>query len=283
MNNHCYLCGSGQLTLRHKGVRDNPSIDVLMCTDCGLVFLSSFTHINDHFYEESSMLGGLVDLRKYRINSANDDQRRFLALKDSLQNKRVLDFGCGGGGFLKLAQDISHSVTGVELDSTIRIALNEIDGITTFRSADDVVGEYDVITLFHVLEHLPDPISILERLKQNLAVNGKIMIEVPSANDALLQLYHSEPFADFTYWSCHLFLFTPETLSRLAERVGYQIQYTKQIQRYPLSNHLHWLSRNKPGGHQVWDFMNSTDLHSAYEKQLASVGMCDTLVACFVR
>ncbi|SEN65696.1 class I SAM-dependent methyltransferase [Paenibacillus sp. OV219] len=253
------------------------------CQSCGLVFLSSFNHINDQFYEDSSMLGGSVDLRKYRINSSNDDLRRYQALKESILNKRVLDFGCGGGGFLKLAQEISQSVGGVELDSTIRQALNEVDQIQTFRSVEEITGEYDLITLFHVLEHLPDPVAMLKRLKESLSANGKLIIEVPSANDALLTLFDSKPFADFTYWSCHLFLFTPETLSKVAELAGYKVHYIKQVQRYPLSNHLHWLSRNKPGGHQVWDFMNAPELHSAYEKQLASAGMCDTLFACITR
>ncbi|MFD0961892.1 class I SAM-dependent methyltransferase [Paenibacillus chungangensis] len=282
LQSKCYLCDGEQFSLRHTGVRDNPDINVMECENCGLVFLSSFNHINDEYYEESSMLGGAIDLRKYRNNSLNDDQRRFNMMKDSIINKKILDFGCGGGGFLKLAEQIAASVHGVELDNTIRRTLNDIDGIQTMRSIDDVTEKYDVISLFHVLEHLSDPGAILNRLKENITKNGKLIIEVPSANDALLQLYESESFADFTYWSCHLFLFTPETLSKLALNSGYRVQYVKQVQRYPLSNHLHWLSKELPGGHQIWDFMNTPDLHHAYEKQLASIGMCDTLVACLM-
>lgn len=280
-NNCCYLCSGDQISLRHKGVRDNSNINVLECGHCGLVFLSSFDHINEQFYEQSSMLGGVVDLRKYRVNSLNDDQRRYGLLKESLLNKRVLDFGCGGGGFLKLTEEVATSVAGVELDSSIRQALNEIDRIQVFRTVNDISDEYDIITLFHVLEHLPDPIKILEKLKSHLSSTGKLIVEVPSANDALLKLYCSLPFAQFTYWSCHLFLYTPETLSEVAERAGLKVKFVKQVQRYPLSNHLYWLVNEKPGGHHVWEFINSSGLHDAYEKQLASVGMCDTLFACF--
>mgnify|MGYP002377524708 FL=1 len=283
MDTICYLCKGNNLSLRHKGVRDNADIDVLECHDCGLIFLSTFSHINDNFYEQSSMLGGKVDLKKYRINSLNDDNRRYHTLKDSLLNKRLLDFGCGGGGFLKLAEQVAESVRGVELDRTIRQTLNEKDGIEVFRSVDDLSGEYDVVTLFHVLEHLPDPVAVLKHLKSHLSAKGKLIIEVPNGNDALLQLYRCSSFERFTYWSCHLILFIPETLKKVAELAGYHVQYIKQVQRYPLSNHLHWLAMNKPGGHQVWDFMNTPDLHAAYEKQLASIGMCDTLFACLYR
>lgn len=281
MTGRCYICNGEDSSIRHQGVRDNPAIDVLECQRCGLVYLSTFEHINDLFYEQSAMLGGKVDLMKYRIQSLGDDERRFRMLKESIKNNRLLDFGCGGGGFLKLASEIADTVKGVELDRSMRETLNQVDQIETFRSIDDIAGEFDVITLFHVVEHLTDPIDILSKLKSSLSPSGQLIVEVPSANDALLKLYQSTSFADFTYWSCHLFLYTPETLGKIAERAGYQIDYIKQLQRYPLSNHLHWLAKGKPGGHRDWEFMNTPELHDAYEKQLASVGMCDTLVARF--
>ena len=100
----------------------------------------------------------------------------------------------------------------------------------------------------------------------------------PNADDALLTLYQSKPFSEFTYWSCHLFLYTESTLAKLAEKAGLRINYIKQVQRYNLANHLYWLSKGKPGGHKEWHFMDSDDLNSAYEKQLASIGGCDTLL-----
>lgn len=48
----CFLCSSNGNTIVHKGVRDNHDIDVLKCVDCGLVYLSSFEHINEGFYED---------------------------------------------------------------------------------------------------------------------------------------------------------------------------------------------------------------------------------------
>lgn len=277
----CYLCNGSQFNLLHQGVRDNPKIDVLECKQCGLVCLSAFEHIDDSFYEESSMLGGKVDLVKYRIQSLSDDKRRFLMLEESIKNNRILDFGCGGGGFIKLASEIANKVNGVELDRSIRETLTRVDQFEVFRSIDEIVGEFDTITMFHVVEHLKDPVDILSKLKTSLSPTGQLIVEVPSANDALLKLYQSTSFADFTYWSCHLFLYTPETLGKIAERAGYQIDYIKQVQRYPLSNHLHWLAKGKPGGHRIWEMMNAPELHAAYERQLASIGMCDTLFARF--
>ena len=81
-----------------------------------------------------------------------------------------------------------------------------------------------------------------------LAKNGRMVIEVPSSEDVLLTLYDSEAFQRFTYWSQHLYLFNAETLRKLAEQAGLRIVSIQQYQRYPLSNHLYWLSQDKPGG-----------------------------------
>ena len=140
-------------------------------------------------------------------------------------------------------------------------------------------GGYDIITMFHVLEHIPDPKSILSQLSEMLANDGQIIVEVPNAADALLTLYNNEPFFHFTYWSCHLFLYTAKILQMLFDQMNLKVNYIKQIQRYPLSNHLHWLANGNPGGHQKWHFLNSPELYAAYEKQLAAIGKCDTIMA----
>jgi 2-polyprenyl-3-methyl-5-hydroxy-6-metoxy-1,4-benzoquinol methylase len=138
---------------------------------------------------------------------------------------------------------------------------------------------YDLITAFHVIEHLADPRAMLKTLASKLADNGRMVIEVPSSDDALLSLYDSEAFQKFTYWSQHLFLFSVETLRRLAEQAGLRIVTIQQYQRYPLSNHLHWLSRCEPGGHAKWAFLDSPELTAAYSSALAKMGKCDTLLA----
>jgi hypothetical protein len=105
-----------------------------------------------------------------------------------------------------------------------------------------------------------------------------MIIETPNANDALLSFYKSEAFANFTYWGCHLYLFTQETLRTVAEKAGLKVNYISQYQRYPLSNHLYWLSNQKPGGHKIWDCFNTPILKETYEGALAKLGLCDTLV-----
>jgi 2-polyprenyl-3-methyl-5-hydroxy-6-metoxy-1,4-benzoquinol methylase len=274
----CYLCNGASFVLREGRVRDDANLKVLECTGCGLVQLDSFEHIRSGFYEESGMHGAnQVPMESWLRDTEWDDRRRFEMLMPVLPNHRVLDFGCGAGGLLQRASDLAAAVVGVELEERVRTYW---DGRIQIVADIDQAGEqWDLITAFHVVEHLPDPVSMLKKMGSRLSENGRLVVEVPSANDALLGLYDSDDFQKFTYWSQHLFLFTPDTLRRVAERAGLQVVSIQQYQRYPLSNHLHWLSKGKPGGHQKWSFLDSPELSAAYSAALASIGQCDTLIA----
>jgi len=279
----CYLCGKGgkdEFMKRDGKVRDNPILDIFECLSCGLVFLSSFDHIHTDFYQEARMHGEPGDIETWLKDSAWDDDRRFIFLKHVIANKSVLDFGCGAGGFLTRTRTTSSHVAGVEVEMRLKPHFRK-EGLEVFTDIAEVKGLFDIITLFHVLEHMNDPITLLMRLSEKLNEDGQMIVEVPSADDALLRLYTSAPFSQFTYWSCHLFLFTIGTISRIAEKAGLKVNYIKQVQRYPLSNHLFWLAKGKPGGHKIWNFLDSEELHRSYEKQLASIGLCDTILACF--
>jgi 2-polyprenyl-3-methyl-5-hydroxy-6-metoxy-1,4-benzoquinol methylase len=278
----CYLCGDANFRKRRGKVRDNPALDVMECTSCGLVFLSSFSHICQDFYESSLMHDAETGIDEWIRETAWDDERRFDFLARFMENKSVLDFGCGNGGFLLRARNVASAAAGVELEARLKTLFLK-KGLKVFSSLDEADDDYHIITLFHVLEHLPDPVGLLRQLSQKLKPGGSIIVEVPSADDVLLSLYESDAFSLFTYWSCHLFLFTERTIRPVAERAGLHVDYVKQVQRYPLSNHLYWLSKGKPGGHQKWGFLDSHDLRVAYEKQLASIGGCDTIMACFSR
>lgn len=273
----CTLCKSKKIKLRYPYVRDNKDISVLECENCGLVFLSSFDHVSNKFYEDSGMLNGNVNLKVYRQQSFKDDIRRANDLRDKFVGKKVLDFGCGGGGFLHLIKDVALVSEGLELDRDINRILNE-EGICCYSDVSQINSKFDVITLFHVIEHLVNPTEVLQKLKLLLNPGGIILIEVPNADDALLTLYNNKAFADFTYWSCHVYLYNSYTLQRLVESTGFNVRMVKQIQRYPLSNHLYWLSNGKPGGHNHFALLNNVSINKEYESMLATIGKCDTLL-----
>lgn len=276
----CYLCGSNEFIRRDGSVRDNSSLEILECKSCSLVQLSSLTHIDEGFYEESNMSEDLT-IEQWLKDTTTDDNRRFEFVKEKITNKDIIDFGSGVGGFLIKAKNIAKSVVGIELDTKV-IDFYKKNDIEIVQSINDLKNnEFDIITAFHVLEHLKNPIDIIDKLIEKIKVGGNLIIEVPNSNDALLTVYKNQGFENFTYWSPHLYLYNDKTLRMLLNSCsGIKVDFIKYIQRYPLSNHLYWLSHNKPGGHKVWGgFIDSQELNRAYELQLASMGATDTLIA----
>ncbi len=273
----CDICG-GDSALIHYGTRDNPAIDVYECQNC---HTKQLNHIVDNDYENGFMndkLGMSSDEIQKRLNECYvDDARRASMVKSWCLDKDVLDFGCGFGGFLTNISPYSLSAAGVELGADERAYINA-HGYEVRMDINEFDREFDVITLFHVFEHLNNPLMWLERISSKLKSGGVLFIEVPNADDALLSLYECAPFADFTYWSAHLYLYTIKSLTEVINRNGsFVIEDAGQFQRYPLANHLYWLSQGKPGGQHVWDFFNTETINAEYGSLLSERGLCDTL------
>lgn len=277
-NDACYLCHNSDFTFRKGSVRDNPELKIMECPNCGLVMLNSFDHIREMHYEDSGMHGSVgISMDHWLRETERDDQRRFDMLRDAMTNRKILDFGCGASGFLRKASFAAAEAIGVEPERRVREYWK--GELQLHGSLDDVGGDFDLITMFHVLEHLADPRAMLLKLAGLLKPAGRMVIEVPSSEDALLTIFDNVPFQNFTYWSQHLFLFNMETMRQLATQAGLKVVAIQQFQRYPLSNHLYWLTNGQPGGHQRWSFLDNPALEEAYAASLASIGKCDTLIA----
>lgn len=254
----CEICGNSIVEMIHKGTRDNPDVDVYKCKNCETKFLNKKILNPDNFYSEGNMHNSLGrdKMIQERLNeSKEDDKRKAELVKGFIKNKSICDFGCGFGGSISYMSGYATSICGVELeDEAFNYLVNK--GIRVERNIDSYKGEqFDVITLFHVFEHLENPRQWLEVFKDYLTEDGVLFLEVPHSNDALLELYNCDKFADFTYWSPHLFLYNENSFNILADECGYNIKHIERIQRYTLPNHLYWLSKGKGGGRKYGTFL----------------------------
>ena len=117
-------------------------------------------------------------------------------------------------------------------------------------------------------------------MNTKLSSEGSIIIEIPHANDFLLSKLRCESYKQFTLWSQHLILHTRQSITLLLKEAGFKEISVKNIQRYPVSNHLCWLNNGIPGGHKSNLSLIDTDtLRDAYENALASIDSTDTLLA----
>jgi len=116
-----------------------------------------------------------------------------------------------------------------------------------------------------------------------MSSQGKIFIEVPHARDFLISFMEHESFKKFTFWSEHLILHTRQSLTLFLEKAGFENVIVTGCQRYPLANHLYWLSENQPGGHKKWSFLRTIELDSAYSQMLSQLDKNDTIIATAIK
>lgn len=201
---------------------------------------------------------------------------------DLARGNRWADIGTGSGGILDLLAPASLEAVGVEPHDAMRtlIASRGHDVVASVDELSSRGGEsFNLVTMFHVLEHLHDPIGILRQISRLMNAGSKLIIEVPHAKDALLLRYASPEFRHFTMWSEHLVLHTKTSLEAVIRASGYDVVEMFGVQRYPLANHLYWLSQGQPGGQDIWRDLVDPMLDSEYERLLRARDESDTIIA----
>jgi 2-polyprenyl-3-methyl-5-hydroxy-6-metoxy-1,4-benzoquinol methylase len=131
---------------------------------------------------------------------------------------RVLDFGCGYGGFLSTCSLFGFEAYGVDRSAAKR---NNNRFAKVFEELDDVksIAPFHAITLFEVLEHLDDPRSLVLQLRELLQIGGLLVLETPNCTgvqnittrDEYLKIHPLE----------HINAFTPNTMKAFALRLGF--------------------------------------------------------------
>ena len=266
-------------------VRDSNDLKVYKCEASGVIFLKEKI-CGEVYYKEKK----ISEDKNYSLDTIegadvlhpvnDDDARRAMQFKSLIQGKAWLDFGCGTGNLIDLLKETALLAHGCELNNTYLDAMRK-RGIDVYSSfSEKNYGTYDVITLFHVLEHIQNPVETLDLIFKLLKKGGTLVIEIPHANDFLLKSLELESFKKFTFWSEHLVLYTRNSLEVLLKKFDFDRISIKGFQRYSLDNHLYWLRYGKPGGHDSYFRDIVTDeLRKAYEGFLVSVDQTDTLIA----
>ena len=127
---------------------------------------------------------------------------------------QLLDVGCGTGHFLKQAQKNNWQVTGVEPGNDARKIAGNLLRDRVFSSLDDLDGKtFNIITLWHVLEHVTDLNTYLRTLKKMLAKSGTIIVAVPN-HKSYDAMHYKQHWAAYDV-PRHLYHFDQSTLSQL--------------------------------------------------------------------
>lgn len=130
---------------------------------------------------------------------------------------RILDFGCANGGLLRNFARLNSNWTmvGFEVDDKHKSEIESIAKVESFSSGNvgTIAGKFDLITMSHVLEHLPQPAQTLGELSEKIADGGFLLIQVPDAAQNPFDLVIAD----------HCSHFTLDGLKQLIVHCGYRI------------------------------------------------------------
>jgi SAM-dependent methyltransferase len=265
-------------------VRDRSGISVFRCEQSGVIFLSTAEHVSLSYYERKPGASYWSSENRNAALAAawEDDHRRAEQIRYLVANKRWLDVGSGLGGILDLLRPVAKEVHAIEPQRDMRELLIGLH-YNVYPSIGSLGGSlsnaFEFCSMFHVFEHLAEPLESLRSLHRVLAPGAKIWIEVPHAGDALITSFNLDAFKKFTFWSEHLVLHTRQSLHTYLEAAGFAGITVRGFQRYPLANHLFWLMRGQPGGHARLPQFRDRRLEEAYAGVLQNLNQTDTLIA----
>jgi len=223
---NCPFCGSG----RRKKLFETEDINwkvsgnytVVKCQICRTVYLSPAPEQNEFkkYYPEKYYTRASGNVRVTEAQGLALEKifsNRAEILERFIKRGRVLDVGCGDGLFIAFLRKRGWDSWGAELSETAcRYAVNELllekDKVLCgdFLKISLPGSYFDLITLFDVLEHMPDPATVLKRCSELLKTGGGIFIQVPNFNSAGRRIFGK-------YWihidaPRHLIHFTPGSL-----------------------------------------------------------------------
>jgi SAM-dependent methyltransferase len=217
----CPACGaSGNFVFVEE--RRDPIGGVLYrlhrCAACALVFSWPRDPVGPDWYEKAAPLR----VSERRLPPARDWRfRRFLDA--GLPAGRVLDVGCGDGGFLELAASRGWKPVGVDYDERV-VARARAKGLdASARDYESFLraraeGEFDAATLFDVLEHAPDPRALLALIRPVLKRGGSLAVTFP--NDSRPALFARE---EYDYPPHHFTRWNALALRGFLEREGFSV------------------------------------------------------------
>ena len=210
------------------------SFTIWNCTNCSLHFTQDVPNLNNiaPYYQSNKYVShsdtkeGLIN-KLYHLVRTYTLKQKYTLIKSStkLAKGKLLDIGAGTGAFANTMQKNGWEVVGIEPDAIAReqaiknyqLQLQLPENINHFESAS-----FNVITLWHVLEHVHDLKGYFNHFKKLLTNQGQLIIAVPNYTSHDAQNYGQ-------YWAAydvprHLYHFSPQSMESLATQYGFNLK-----------------------------------------------------------
>lgn len=232
----CPLCG-GENYKQHIDCKDftlsQEIFSIVKCSGCSFLFTNprpgeneiGVYYKSDDYISHTGTSKGLINKLYHWVRNYTLKGKLKLIKQHHSAAKSILDYGAGTGEFLSVMRANGFEVTGLEPSTEARARAKEVSGIDLRDNSELPVlsaNTYDVITLWHVLEHVHRIGETLHELNRVLTDDGLLLIAVP--NSASFDAHHYK-----TYWAAydvprHLYHFQVETMEKLLLKYGFTVE-----------------------------------------------------------
>jgi SAM-dependent methyltransferase len=240
---------------------------VVACRACGFVWTNprATTEALEKYYSEDYFLEGLSvptsteeflgEGYKEIWFSKDRDLKLILEQKD---HGRLLDIGCASGTLLWLASQRGFAVSGVEVSRRSADFVRNLLGFEVFcgqlKNAEFTPSSFDIVTMFHSLEHVPDPLQVIREIHRILACDGVFIGVVPNFGG-----WSSQKFGASWIWlqpQNHYSHFTAESLRKLLEAENYIAEIRSEEGRY--------------GDEEIRKYFNAAEINELFSQRKGS-------------
>lgn len=223
----CPVCSRERVRPYYSG----PGLDLYRCAGCALKFRwpvpspeALAALYSEEYYDQT-----------YPERILEEEKKLFLSRIDRLERlhgapiKRVFEIGTGRGLFLAAARERGLDCAGQDVSRAAADHAEKISGVKVhcgpLETIDAAQGNFDLVHMNHVLEHIPDPLAALGRAGRLLRPGGLFYCEVPRQSNLLNRLSSLMAGGDFgfTYFPGHLYLFSRDSLGRLFDQAGFDV------------------------------------------------------------
>lgn len=236
----CVACRSSAHAPRYR----SPRGVIYQCCDCGIFFVDD---AGVEIPTQDKLFYSTIDEGRYRAyfeGFRSGQYRQVLTRLNPGPGKTLLDIGASYGWMVRTALDLGLDAYGVEpgeaecdrdlRDRILRSSLQEYCA-TAHR-------QFDVVTIWHVLEHLRDPVGALSQMRSLLATDGVLVIAVPTTDGWMFRLalvlraLGSHKLLDELFYfhnpNMHFFYPNLRSLSTLLERTGFEIMWSDVMEAF---------------------------------------------------
>lgn len=221
MNKNCYLCQSNDSVNHVKtDAKSNSPLNIIHCSQCGLIQQRDIptdtelkAYYSHNYRQDYKSTYSPKPKYVYRAGLAALNRIKFLESHIDISHQTLLDIGAGGGEFVYVANKRGLSAKGIEPNVGYSEFSKEQYGVDvqTAMLSEIQNSSADILTMFHVFEHMANPQDVMKKLYTSIKDNGYLFIEVPN-------ILQSDASPHNIYFKAHLFYYSRFTLKSTASQ-----------------------------------------------------------------